>query len=67
MAAAVSRSRRFHGKKNGFMKGAFRVLDFVIDRLGDLAEFFIYLWSEKVLKNLQRKKTDDEQENKNGQ
>ena len=26
------------------------MLDFIIDRLGDLAEFFIYLWSEKVFK-----------------
>ena len=56
MAAAVSRSRRFHGKKNGFMKGAFRMLDFIIDRLGDLAEFFIYLWSEKVFKKPSKKK-----------
>ncbi len=38
------------------MKGAFRMLDFIIDRLGDLAEFFIYLWSEKVFKKPSKKK-----------
>ena len=43
------------------------MLDFIIDRLGDLAEFFIYLWSEKVFKKPSKKKTDDEQENKDGQ